>query len=129
MSLSSTPLPAATSTGPTSPILTSSACGTRRAHGGGGRQFTGLDRLAIGGIGHLLLIGIAHACLPTAPFEPSVIGWSTERATSAGNDMGPTMTLKFLVMSDLHLVPEGELSLTLDTAARLDQAVEAVNAR
>lgn len=39
------------------------------------------------------------------------------------------MTLKFIVMSDLHLVPEGELSLTLDTAARLDTAVEAVNAR
>jgi 3',5'-cyclic AMP phosphodiesterase CpdA len=39
------------------------------------------------------------------------------------------MTLKFIVMSDLHLVPEGELSLTLDTAARLENAVEAVNAR
>lgn len=39
------------------------------------------------------------------------------------------MTLKFIVMSDLHLVPEGELSLTLDTAARLEHAVEAVNAR
>ena len=39
------------------------------------------------------------------------------------------MTLKFIVMSDLHLVPEGELSLTLDTAARLDRAVDAVNAR
>jgi 3',5'-cyclic AMP phosphodiesterase CpdA len=39
------------------------------------------------------------------------------------------MTLKFIVMSDLHLVPEGELSLTLDTAARLEQAVEAVNGR
>ncbi|MBN9309033.1 hypothetical protein, partial [Devosia sp.] len=24
------------------------------------------------------------------------------------------MTLKFIVMSDLHLVPEGELSMTLD---------------
>lgn len=39
------------------------------------------------------------------------------------------MTLKFVVMSDLHLVPEGELSMTLDTAARLEAAVEAVNAR
>jgi 3',5'-cyclic AMP phosphodiesterase CpdA len=39
------------------------------------------------------------------------------------------MTLKFIVMSDLHLVREGELSLTLDTAERLEQAVEAVNAR
>lgn len=39
------------------------------------------------------------------------------------------MTLKFIVMSDLHLVGEGELSMTLDTAARLEQAVEAVNAR
>lgn len=39
------------------------------------------------------------------------------------------MTLKFIVMSDLHLVPEGELSLTLDTGARLEQAVETVIAR
>lgn len=39
------------------------------------------------------------------------------------------MTLKFVVMSDLHLVPEGELSLTLDTAARLEQAVETINTR
>lgn len=39
------------------------------------------------------------------------------------------MTLKFVVMSDLHLVPEGETSLTLDTAARLDQAVACINAR
>jgi 3',5'-cyclic AMP phosphodiesterase CpdA len=36
------------------------------------------------------------------------------------------MTLKFVVMSDLHLVPEGEVSLTLDTAARLERAVETV---
>lgn len=36
------------------------------------------------------------------------------------------MTLKFLVMSDLHVMPEGELSVTLDTGARLEQAVEAV---
>lgn len=39
------------------------------------------------------------------------------------------MTLKFVVMSDLHLVPEGELSMTLDTAARLEQAVDAVVSR
>ncbi|WP_421759743.1 phosphodiesterase [Devosia sp.] len=39
------------------------------------------------------------------------------------------MTLKFVVMSDLHLVREGEVSMTLDTAARLEAAVEAVNAR
>lgn len=39
------------------------------------------------------------------------------------------MTLKFIVMSDLHLVPEGALSMTLDTAARLEQAVDAVIAR
>jgi 3',5'-cyclic AMP phosphodiesterase CpdA len=39
------------------------------------------------------------------------------------------MTLKFIVMSDLHLVPEGEVSMTLDTAARLETAVETVNAR
>lgn len=36
------------------------------------------------------------------------------------------MTLKFVVMSDLHLVPEGELSMTLDTTARLERAVDAV---
>lgn len=39
------------------------------------------------------------------------------------------MTLKFIVMSDLHLVPEGELSMTLDTGARLESAVDAVIAR
>lgn len=39
------------------------------------------------------------------------------------------MTLKFVVMSDLHLVPEGEFSMTLDTAARLETAVDAINAR
>jgi 3',5'-cyclic AMP phosphodiesterase CpdA len=39
------------------------------------------------------------------------------------------MTLKFVVMSDLHLLPEGELSLTLDTAARLERAVDEVIAR
>ena len=39
------------------------------------------------------------------------------------------MTLKFVVMSDLHLLPEGELSLTLDTADRLERAVDAVVAR
>jgi 3',5'-cyclic AMP phosphodiesterase CpdA len=39
------------------------------------------------------------------------------------------VTLKFILMSDLHLVPEGELSMTLDTAARLEIAVETINAR
>ncbi len=39
------------------------------------------------------------------------------------------MTLKFIVMSDLHLVPEGDLSMTLDTSARLDAAIDAVAAR
>ncbi|WP_423067824.1 metallophosphoesterase [Devosia sp. CN2-171] len=39
------------------------------------------------------------------------------------------MTLKFIVMSDLHLVPEGELSMTLDTGTRLEAAVDAVVAR
>ena len=39
------------------------------------------------------------------------------------------MTLKFVVMSDLHVMPEGELSMTLDTGARLQQAVDAVIAR
>ncbi|MFN6978724.1 MAG: phosphodiesterase [Gemmobacter sp.] len=34
--------------------------------------------------------------------------------------------LKLVVMSDLHLVPEGEVSATLDTAARLAAAVERV---
>jgi len=36
------------------------------------------------------------------------------------------MTLKFVVMSDLHLMPKGELSMTLDTGARLEEAVNAV---
>nr|WP_295891811.1 metallophosphoesterase [uncultured Devosia sp.] len=39
------------------------------------------------------------------------------------------MTLKFVVMSDLHVMPPGELSMTLDTGARLEQAVDAVIAR
>jgi len=39
------------------------------------------------------------------------------------------MTLKFLVISDLHLVPEGQTSVTLDTAARLETCVAAINAR
>lgn len=39
------------------------------------------------------------------------------------------MTLKFVVLSDLHVMPEGELSVTLDTGARFEQAVEAVAAR
>lgn len=36
--------------------------------------------------------------------------------------------LKFIVMSDLHLVPEGHVSAGLDTAARLEQAIWDVNA-
>lgn len=39
------------------------------------------------------------------------------------------MTLKLVIMSDLHLVPEGEVSNTLDTAARLRDAVDSVNTR
>lgn len=39
------------------------------------------------------------------------------------------MTLKFVVMSDLHLVGHGETSMGLDTAARLETAVAQVNAR
>jgi 3',5'-cyclic AMP phosphodiesterase CpdA len=39
------------------------------------------------------------------------------------------MTLKFVVMSDLHVMPAGELSLTLDTGARLERAVDAIIAR
>jgi len=39
------------------------------------------------------------------------------------------MTLKFLVISDLHLLPEGETSLTLDTAARLEACVSCINGR
>lgn len=35
--------------------------------------------------------------------------------------------LKIIVMSDLHVVPEGEVSNTLDTAARLAAAVDSVN--
>lgn len=36
------------------------------------------------------------------------------------------MTLKFVVMSDLHIMPQGELSVTLDTGARLERAIDAV---
>lgn len=39
------------------------------------------------------------------------------------------MTLNFVVLSDLHVMPPGQLSVTLDTGARLEQAVEAVIAR
>ncbi|KQN77201.1 metallophosphoesterase [Devosia sp. BK] len=39
------------------------------------------------------------------------------------------MTLKFIVLSDLHVMPEGELSMTLDTGARLEQAVQTIAAR
>ncbi|KGF70030.1 hypothetical protein LL06_07335 [Hoeflea sp. BAL378] len=37
--------------------------------------------------------------------------------------------LKFLVLSDLHIVPEGAVSHGLDTADRLAQAVAAINQR
>ncbi len=39
------------------------------------------------------------------------------------------MTLKFVVMSDLHLVRHGQTSMTLDTAARLEAAVACINDR
>ena len=39
------------------------------------------------------------------------------------------MTLKFLVVSDLHLVPEGRMSMSLDAAVRLQSCVEQINAR
>lgn len=38
-------------------------------------------------------------------------------------------TLKFVVMSDLHLVGHGATSMTLDTAARLEAAVICINER
>lgn len=38
-------------------------------------------------------------------------------------------TLKFVVMSDLHLVRHGQTSMTLDTAERLEQAVICLNER
>ncbi len=40
-----------------------------------------------------------------------------------------TEMLKFVVMSDLHLVGHGAVSMTLDTAARLEQAVDCINDR
>ncbi|WP_157959645.1 metallophosphoesterase [Devosia submarina] len=39
------------------------------------------------------------------------------------------MSLQFVVLSDLHIMPEGELSVTLDTGARLERAVSAIIAR
>jgi Icc protein len=39
------------------------------------------------------------------------------------------MTLRFVVLSDLHFMPEGELSVTLDTGARFEQAVETLVSR
>ncbi len=38
-------------------------------------------------------------------------------------------TLKFVVLSDLHLVRHGAVSMTLDTAERLEQAVGCINER
>jgi 3',5'-cyclic AMP phosphodiesterase CpdA len=40
-----------------------------------------------------------------------------------------TDTLKFVVMSDLHLVAEGAVSMGLDTAQRMQLAVDCVNTR
>lgn len=40
-----------------------------------------------------------------------------------------TDTLKFVVMSDLHLVAPGAMSMGLDTADRMKQAVDCVNQR
>lgn len=40
-----------------------------------------------------------------------------------------TGPLKFVVMSDLHLVPEGQLSMGIDTAERLDRAIDCLNSR
>ena len=37
--------------------------------------------------------------------------------------------LKFVVLSDLHLVDEGETSQGLDTHARLQRGIEAINTR
>lgn len=39
------------------------------------------------------------------------------------------MTLKIVVLSDLHIVPEGDFTHTLDTADRLAKGVAAINAR
>ena len=39
------------------------------------------------------------------------------------------MTLKLVVLSDLHIVPMGETSLGLDTTARLRAGIAAINAR
>ena len=36
--------------------------------------------------------------------------------------------LKFIVVSDLHIVPESELSNSLDTTIRMRQAIEHINA-
>lgn len=37
--------------------------------------------------------------------------------------------MKFVILSDLHLMPEGQTSHGLDTARRLEQGVAAINAR
>lgn len=42
------------------------------------------------------------------------------------NESVTTDRLKLVIMSDLHLVPDGEVSNTLDTAARLAAAVDSV---
>lgn len=51
------------------------------------------------------------------------------RLGRGNRNRGHAVTLKFIVMSDLHLVPEGERSMTLDTAARLEIAVDTINTR
>lgn len=39
------------------------------------------------------------------------------------------MSLQFVVLSDLHVMPEGEFSVTLDTGARLEQTVAVITER
>jgi len=39
------------------------------------------------------------------------------------------MTLKLVILSDLHIVPEGETSLGLDTTERLQHGIAAIHAR
>jgi 3',5'-cyclic-AMP phosphodiesterase len=39
------------------------------------------------------------------------------------------MSLKFIVLSDLHLLPDGETNFGVDTTARLETAIATINAR
>jgi Icc protein len=76
------------------------------------------------------MIGMPNQIKCTNGTEMVVTGASSTGASTGRSEKAEAeMTLKFVVMSDLHLVPEGELSMTLDTAARLEQAVETVIAR